>query len=105
MMKTKQENDLTNHTGIAYAENDNELSWLIGLGADVDPAFFTMRSHLMVWLAFNLFSENMTFKKDLESPLIFVLFLREKKKKENPKCESLFAKDSLWKTKVGSKWT
>ena len=48
MMKTKQENDLTNHTGIAYAENDNELSWLIGLGADVDPAFFTMRSHLMV---------------------------------------------------------
>ena len=45
----------------------------------VDPVFFTMRSHLMTRLTFNLFSENMIFRKDLESPLIFVLFLRENK--------------------------
>ena len=44
----------------------------------------------------------MIFRKDLESPLIFVLFfLREKKKKENPKCDSLFGKDGLLKTKTG----
>ena len=31
------------------------------------------------------------FKNDLESPLIFVLFLKGKQnKKENPKCDSLF---------------
>ena len=30
-------------------------------------------------------------------------FLKEKQnKKENPKCDSLFGKDSLWKTKVNS---
>ena len=35
-------------------------------------------------------------------PLIFVLFLKGKQnKKENPKYDSLFGKDSLWKTKVG----
>ena len=39
-----------------------------------------MRSHLMMKLVFYLFSENMIFRKDLESPLIFVLFfLRENK--------------------------
>ena len=38
-----------------------------------------------------LFLEN-----DLESPLIFVLFLKGKQnKKENPKCDSLFGKDGL----------
>ena len=37
------------------------------------------------------------------SPLIFVLFLKRKQnKKENSKCDSLFGKDSLWKTKVES---
>ena len=37
------------------------------------------------------------------SPLIFVLFLKRKQnKKENSKCDSLFEKDSLWKTKVES---
>ena len=42
------------------------------------------------------------FRKDLESPLIFVLFLKGKQnKKENPKCDSLFGKDRLWKTEFG----
>ena len=44
----------------------------------------------------------MIFRKDLELPLIFVLFLNKKQnKKENPKCESLFGKDNLRKTKSG----
>ena len=44
----------------------------------------------------------MIFRKDLESPLIFVLFLKGKQnKKENPKCDSLFGKNGLWKTIVG----
>ena len=48
-----------------------------------------------------LFGENMIFfLKDLELPLIFVLFLKGKQnKKENPKCDSLFGKDGLRKTK------
>lgn len=25
-MKTRQDNDMTNHTGVVYIENDNELS-------------------------------------------------------------------------------
>ena len=37
-------------------------------------------------------------ENDLESPLIFVLFLKGKK---NPKCDSLFGKDGLQKTKFG----
>ena len=40
--------------------------------------------------------KNIIFKKDLESSLIFVLFLKEKQnKKENPKCDSLFGKIGL----------
>ena len=47
--------------------------------------------------------KNMFFRKDLESPLIFVLFLKGKQnKKENPKCDSLFKKTGLWKTESGS---
>ena len=54
---------------------------------------------------FLLFGEKMIFfEKDLELPLIFVLYLKEKQnKKENPKCDSLFEKDGLWKTKPGFK--
>ena len=34
---------------------------------------------------------------------LFYFFFKEKQnKKENPKCDSLFGKNSLWKTKVGS---
>ena len=68
---------------------------------------FVMRSHSMTQLTFYLFGENLIFffffiEKDLESPLIFVLFLKGKQnKKETPKCNSLFGKDSMWKTKVG----
>ena len=41
-------------------------------------------------------------KNELESPLIFVLFLKGKQnKKENSQCDSLFGKDGLRKTKSG----
>ena len=70
----------------------------------VDPVFLRMRSHSMTNLFFYLkqgfiylFLEN-----NLEFSLIFVLFLKGKQnKKENPKCDSLFGKDGLWKTKSG----
>ena len=40
-------------------------------------------------------------ENDLESLLIFLLFLKGKQnKKENPKCDSLFGKGGLWK--IGS---
>ena len=63
----------------------------------MDPAFRLMRSHSMAKLAFYyLLGKNMIFRKELESPLIFVLFLKGKQnKKENPKCDSLFGKDGL----------
>ena len=69
----------------------------------VDPAFWTMCSHSMAWLAF--FGENLIFfLKDLKLSLLFVSFFLKGKqnKKENPKCDSLFRKDNLWKTKIGS---
>ena len=31
VMKTKQDNDMTDHVGAIYAKNDNEQSWLIRL--------------------------------------------------------------------------
>ena len=41
-------------------------------------------------------------ENDLKSPFIFVLFLKGKQnKKENPKCDSLFGKNGMWKTKYG----
>ena len=36
MMKTKQDNDLTDRASAFYAKNDTELSWPIGSGADYD---------------------------------------------------------------------
>ena len=60
-----------------------------------------MRSRSMVQLVFYLFMKIWFLEKDLESQLIFVLFLKKKNKKENPKCNSLFGKDGLWKTKTG----
>ena len=52
-------------------------------------------------LAFYLWKKKLFFRKDLELPLIFVLFLKGKQnKKENLKCDSLFGKDNMWKTKV-----
>ena len=32
MMKTRQDNDMIDHIGALYAENNTELPWLIGLG-------------------------------------------------------------------------
>ena len=67
----------------------------------VDPVFFTMHSHTMTRLAFNLFSENMIFRKDLESPLIFVLFLRENKIRKKTLSVTLKRKRWFVKTKSG----
>ena len=36
MIKTRQDNDVTNRIGIVYTENDNELLWLIESGANCD---------------------------------------------------------------------
>ena len=42
------------------------------------------------------------FENDLESPLIFVLFLKGKQnKKENPKCDSFFWKRWSAKNRIG----
>ena len=41
-------------------------------------------------------------ENDLESPIIFVLFLKGKQnKKENPKCDSLFWKRWFAKNRIG----
>ena len=32
-MKTRHDNDMTDHIGVVKIENEIELSWLIGLGA------------------------------------------------------------------------
>ena len=43
-------------------------------------------------------------ENDLESPIIFVLFLKGKQnKKENPKCDSLFWKRWSVKNRIGLK--
>ena len=34
-MKTRQDNDVIDHTDVAYDENETELLWSIGLGAYV----------------------------------------------------------------------
>ena len=36
VMKTRQDNDLTDYTGAIYDENETKLSWSIGLGAVYD---------------------------------------------------------------------
>ena len=62
-----------------------------------------MRSHSMASSLFILKNDFFFFfflENDLESPLIFVLFLKGKQNnKENPKCDSLFEKYGLWETK------
>ena len=35
-MNTKEDNDVIDHIGAVYVENDTELSWLIGLGVDCE---------------------------------------------------------------------
>ena len=34
--KTTQDDDVTDHTGVVYTENNTELSWPIGVGAVFD---------------------------------------------------------------------
>ena len=56
----------------------------------VDPTFCSMTNSFFICEFF--------LKKDLKSPIIFVLFLKGKQnKKENSKCDSLFKKNGLWK--------
>ena len=42
----------------------------------------------------------MTWSRDL---FLFYFSKKKQNKKENPKCDSLFGKDSLWKNKSGFK--
>lgn len=35
-MKTRQDNDMTEHIGVVYTKNDIELSWAIGLSVLCD---------------------------------------------------------------------
>ena len=69
----------------------------------MDPVFRLIRFHLMASSIFFFLKMILFIKKnDLESPLIFVLFLKGKQnKKENPKCDSLFwrmwfVKNRIW---------
>ena len=58
---------------------------------------FSLDDELAFYLKMIYFLEN-----DLDSLLLFALFLKGKQnKKENTKCDSLFGKDSLRKTKYG----
>ena len=64
----------------------------------VDPAFRLMRFHSMVSSIFILKNGFIYLENDLDSPLIFVLFLKGKQnKKENLKCNSLFWKKVVCK--------
>ena len=71
----------------------------------VDPAFrlnafpTRMANSIFIWK----FDFILIKKNDLESPLIFVLFLKGKqnKKEKNPKCDSLFWKRWSVKNRIG----
>ena len=81
------------------------FSNLFAKGIIVDLVFYSMRSQSMTWLAFNLFGENLIFRKrfGVANYFCFIFLLREKpNKKENPKCDSWRKKTGLWKTKSRS---
>ena len=69
----------------------------------VDPVFRLMCFPLDGELDFYFEKLILLIKKnELESPLIFVLFLKGKQnKKENPKCDSLFWKRWSVKNRIG----
>ena len=75
----------------------------LSLNHGVDPTFRLMRFPLDGELDFVIWKMILFIRKnDLESPLIFVLFLKGKKnKKENPKCDSLFWKRWSVKNRIG----
>ena len=79
------------------------LSWSTSGVAILWTSHFARCVSTQWWTRFLFMKKYILFRKNLELPLIFVLFLKGKQnKKENPKCDSLFGKDNLWKTKVGS---
>ena len=60
-------------------------------GPCISTHLLPLDGELAFYLRIIYFLEN-----DLESPLIFVLFLKGKQnKKENPKCDSLFGKNGM----------
>ena len=78
-------------TNYSHSKQSHTLVWTYE-----DLVFCSMHSHLMSKLTFYLLVKNVIFRKDFESPFIFVLFLMGKQnKKENPKCGSLFEKTGL----------
>ena len=80
------------------------LSWFTSGLAILWTLDFAWCVSIRWWTRFLFVKKKIFFRKDLELPLIFVLFLKGKQnKKKNPKCDSLFGKDNLWKTKVGSR--
>ena len=63
-----------------------------------------MHFHSMVQLVFYLFGENMIFRKDLESSLIFVLFLRENKIRKKALSMTLYLEKTICgKPSLGSR--
>ena len=82
---------------------DTFIKWYNKMKEQVwTPHFGSMRFPLDGELEFLFENDFYLLKRnDLESPLMFVLFLKGKQnKKENPKCDSLFWK--RWSTKTGS---
>ena len=71
--------------------------------AFVDPSFQLNAFHTRWQARFLIWKIDFIWLKiDLESPLIFVLFLKGKQnKKENPKCDSLFWKRWSTKNRIG----
>ena len=71
----------------------------------MDPVFRTMR--VPTWwakLSFYLFDGNMIFRKDLESPLIFILFLKGKQnKKKKTLSVTLYLEKMVCKKKTKSR--
>ena len=77
------------------------LSWFTNGVAILWTSHFARCVSTRWWTRFLFVKKKLFFRKDLELPLIFVLFLKGKQnKKENLKCDSLFGKDNMWKTKV-----
>ena len=88
-----------------YLESDCSIALIYFLfyvfislcGPRISTHTFLLDGELVFYLKMIYFLEN-----DLELPLIFALFLKVKQnKKENFKCDSLFGKCGLWKTKSG----
>ena len=81
------------------------INWENHVKLCVDPRFSRAFPLDSTTRFFIYIGENLIFWKNTWSRHLFLFyFLRRKQnKKENPKCDSLFGKNSLWKTKVRSR--